>query len=68
MENRFAIEVRTAPNAGFGDIDTIEELLKDVETEYGKDVRDEVEKWAEVSKENDTFIKYGMRIMNIGKK
>ena len=46
--------------------DTYAELLEDVEYEYGKEIKEEVEKWALNSKENEEFRKYKMYICNIG--
>lgn len=65
-EDLFRLEVDTG-SGGYGFIDDLGELLSDVENEYGKEVRDEVEEWALKSKENDIFEKYGMTITNIGK-
>ena len=45
---------------GHGFIDDIDELLEDVEYEFGEDIKDEVLAWALNSKESDQFEKYGM--------
>ena len=65
MNNLFRLEVDTG-SGGYGFTDTYAELLKDVEDEYGKEIREEVEKWALDSKENEEFRKYKMYILNIG--
>lgn len=65
MNNLFRLEVDTG-SGGYGFTDTYVELLKDVEDEYGKEIREEVEKWALDSKENEEFRKYKMYILNIG--
>ena len=65
MNNLFRLEVDTG-SEGYGFTDTYAELLKDVEDEYGKEIREEVEKWALDSKENEEFRKYKMYILNIG--
>lgn len=61
MADLFRLEVDTG-SGGYGFTDTLEELLTDVEREYGEETRNEVEKWALNSKENDQFHKYGMYI------
>ena len=66
MGNKFRLEVDTS-NGGYGLTDTLSELMKDVENEYGDEVKEEVEKWALNSKEGDEFRKDGMYIKNIGK-
>ena len=65
MNNLFRLEVDTG-SGGYGFTDTYAELLKDVEDEYGKEIREEVEKWALDSKENEEFRKYKMYILNMG--
>lgn len=66
MDSMFRLEVDLGYR-GYGFDDDIDQLLEDVETEYGKEIRDEVEEWALNSKENDQFDNYGMIITNIGK-
>lgn len=65
MRNKFRLEVDT-DYGGYGLTDTLSELMKDVENEYGDAVKAKVEKWALNSKEGDEFHKYGMYIRNIG--
>ena len=65
MNNLFRLEVDTG-SGGYGFTDTYAELLEDVEYEYGKEIKEEVEKWALDSKENEEFRKYKMYILNIG--
>ena len=65
MNNLFRLEVDTG-SGGYGFTDTYAELLEDVEYEYGKEIKEEVEKWALNSKENEEFRKYKMYILNIG--
>ena len=50
----------------YGYTDTFNELLDDVEIEYGEHMKSEVEEWALSSVEDDEFIKDGMYIINIG--
>ena len=66
MENLFRLEVDTG-SGGYGFTDTFDELLEDVEYEYGEKVRDEVKEWALNSNVNDEFNKDGMYITNLGK-
>lgn len=65
-EDLFRLEVNTG-SGGYGFIDTLSELMEDVENEYGDEVKIEVETWALNSKEGDGFQKHGMRITNIGR-
>ena len=65
MNNLFRLEVDTG-SGGYGFTDTYAELLEDVEYEYGKEIKEEVEKWALNSKENEEFRKYKMYILNMG--
>lgn len=65
LNNLFRLEVDTG-SGGYGFTDTYAELLEDVEYEYGKEIKEEVEKWALNSKENEEFRKYKMYILNIG--
>ena len=65
MNNLFRLEVDTG-SGGYGWNDTIDELLEDVEYEYGKKVKEEVEQWALNSKKDEEFRKYKMYILNIG--
>ena len=65
MNNLFRLEV-DAGSEGYGFTDTYAELLEDVEYEYGEEIKEEVEKWALNSKENEEFRKYKMYICNIG--
>ena len=65
MNNLFRLEVDTG-SGGYGFTDTYAELLEDVEYEYGKEIKEEVEKWALDSKENEEFRKYKMYILNMG--
>ena len=65
MNNLFRLEVDTG-SGGYGFTDTYAELLEDVEYEYGKEIKEEVKKWALNSKENEEFRKYKMYILNIG--
>ena len=64
INNLFRLEVDTG-SGGYGFTDTYVELLEDVEYEYGKEIKEEVEKWALNSKENEEFRKYKMYILNI---
>jgi hypothetical protein len=66
MENLFRLEVDTG-SGGYGFTDTFDELLEDVEYEYGEKTRDEVKEWALNSNVNDEFNKDGMYITNLGK-
>ena len=65
INNLFRLEVDTGSRA-YGFTDTYAELLEDVEYEYGEEIKEEVEKWALNSKENEEFRKYKMYICNIG--
>ena len=65
-EDLFRLEVDTG-SGGYGFIDTLSELMEDVENEYGDEVKTEVETWALNSKEGNEFQKYRMCITNIGK-
>ena len=65
MENKFRIEVDIG-YGGYGFTDSFDELLNDVENEYGEMVEEEVRRWALASKEGDEFHKYGMNIWNLG--
>ena len=49
-EDLFRLEVNTG-SGGYGFTDTLSELMKDVENEYGDEVKAEVEAWALSSKE-----------------
>lgn len=62
----FRLEVDTG-GGGFGFTDDFEELLADVECEYGEEVKEEVRLWAVSAKEGDTFVRGGMYIENIGR-
>lgn len=53
--DEFRIEVNTG-NGGYGFIDTVPELLEDVEREYGTDEVKKVSEWLESAKENDKYI------------
>ena len=66
MNSEFRLEVDIG-GGGYGFIDTFEELLEDVEREYGEEVRNKVKTWALNSKEGDEFNKYKMYITNLGK-
>ena len=66
MENLFRLEVDTG-SGGYGFTDTFDELLEDVEYEYGEKTRDEVKEWALSSNIGDEFNKDGMYISNLGK-
>lgn len=66
MHNLFRLEVDTG-SGGYGFTDNINQLLEDIESEFGKIIREEVKKWALNSKENDKFHKYGMYVINIGR-
>ena len=61
MNNQFNIEVNTG-SGGYGFTDSFAELLEDVETEFGKEVKNKVEKWALNSKESDEYISENRRI------
>ena len=63
-EDLFRLEVNTG-SGGYGFTDTLSELMKDVENQYGDEVKAEVEAWALNSKERDEFQKYGMYITKI---
>ena len=66
MENDiFKLKVNTG-TGGYSYIDRIEELLLDVECEYGKEIRNKVEKWALLSKKNDHFNFKRLLIINLG--
>ncbi len=59
----FRLEVDTG-GGGYGlNINTIGELLDNVEKEYGEEMREEVKKWAMQSTIGDTFHKDGMNII-----
>ena len=66
MENLFRLEVDTG-SGGYGFTDTFDELLEDVESEYGEETKDEIKKWALNSNVNDEFNKNGIYITNLGK-
>lgn len=66
MENLFRLEVDTS-SGGYGFTDTFNELLEDVEYEYGEKTRDKVKEWALRSSVGDEFNKDGMYITNLGK-
>ena len=65
MNNMFRLEVNLG-SRGYGFDDNLDQLLDDVETEYGEEIKNEVEIWALNSKEKDQFENYGMTITNIG--
>ncbi len=65
MENIFRLEVDTG-SGGYGFDDSFDELLSDVEREYGEETKEKVKEWALQSKEGDEFYKYGMYIANLG--
>lgn len=65
-EDLFRLEVDTG-SGGYGFTDTLNELMEDVENEYGTEVKAEVETWVLNSKEGDEFQKYRMHITNIGR-
>lgn len=52
MHNLFRLEVDTG-SSGYGFTDNINQLLEDIESEFGKIIREEVKKWALNSKKND---------------
>jgi hypothetical protein len=65
MDETFRLEVAT----GFGGYcfyDGFDELLTDVENEYGKIVRSKVESWAKRSKVGESFTYDKMYIRNDG--
>lgn len=62
-EDSYIMEV----GASYCRVDTFDELLEDVETEYNDEARADVEEWASNSKEGDVFYRYGLRIKNDGK-
>ena len=64
MNNLFRLEVDLG-YGGYGYTDTFNELLDDVEREYGESIKSEVEEWALSSVEDDEFIKDGIYIINI---
>ena len=64
MNNLFRLEVDLG-YGGYGYTDTFDELLCDVEREYGEHIKSEVEEWALSSVEDDEFIKDWMYIINI---
>lgn len=66
LEDLFRLEVDTG-SGGYGVIDTLSELMEDIENEYGDKVKAEVKAWATTSKEDDEFQAYGMYIRNIGR-
>ena len=66
MENLFRLEVNTG-SGGYGFTDTFDELLEDVENEYGEETKDEIKEWALNSNVNDELNKDGMYITNLGK-
>ncbi len=65
MDNTFRLEVDTG-SGGYGFTDSFDELLFDVENEYGEETKEEVREWALQSKKGDEFHKYGMYITNFG--
>lgn len=68
MDNIFRIEVDTG-NGGYGFIDTLPELLADVEFVYGKKEVEKVSIWTKSSKEGDEYVSEDkrMHIWNMGK-
>ena len=44
MENLFRLEVDT-DSGEYGFTDTFDELLEDVESEYGEETKDEIKEW-----------------------
>lgn len=68
MNDEFKIEVDHG-NGGYGFIDTVPELLADVEMEYGKEEVKKVSKWLESAKKNDEYISSDgrMHIYHCGK-
>ena len=66
MENLFRLEVDTG-SGGYGFTDTFDELLEDVDSEYGEETKEEIKEWALNSNVNDEFNKDGMYITNLGK-
>jgi len=61
----FRLEVDIG-SGGYGFTDSFNELLVDVEREYGEEIREEVKEWALQSKYGDEFHKYGMYVTNLG--
>lgn len=68
MNNEYRIEVDTG-NGGYGFIDTLPELLADVEFVYGKKEVEKVSIWTKSSKEGDEYVSKDkrMHIWNMGK-
>lgn len=68
MDNEFRIEINTG-NGGYGFIDTLSELVSDVDMEYGAREVKKVSEWAKTSKDGDEYVSEDgrMHIFNIGK-
>lgn len=67
-DNKYRIEVDIG-SGGYGFIDTLSELLADVETEYGEKEVEKVAVWVKSSKNGDEYVSEDkrMHIWNMGK-
>jgi len=66
MLDLFRLEVESG-SGGYSILDEVDDLLFDVEEEFGEEMRNEVALWAADSTEGDIFEKDGLCITNIGK-
>lgn len=53
---------------GYSFIDTFDELIEDINNDFIKDTAEEIKEWALNSKKGDGYKKYGVYILNVGKK
>lgn len=65
MENLFRYEVDFG-SGGYGFTDTFDQLIEDVNDDFGEDAVEKIKEWALNSKEGDEYKKYGAYILNIG--
>lgn len=61
MNDMYKIEVDTE-NGGYGFINTLPELLADVEFEYGKEEAEKVSIWAKASKDDSEYVSKDKRM------
>lgn len=50
----------------YGCTDTFDELIKEINVDFGEDTAEEIKEWALNSKKGDKYLKYGAHILNIG--
>ena len=65
IEDLFRYEVDFG-SGGYGFTDTFDQLIEDVNDDFGEDIIEEIKEWALNSKKGDSYKKYGAYILNIG--